>query len=598
MGFFLRALAIFLFLGSSAHATCTIPVTLANGTLADATQVMQDLNALKNCVGAVLPVLDGRNFGIIADGTTSNDTALAAAATACAAAGTRLILPPGQIKLTGITSITLKDCTIEGAGFTAGNNGDLASYGTTILLTSTTQKPFVCGSNWSMFGINFYWPNQTGAVVYPALISDDGAHICTAIHLDHIGIVNAYDGFVQTSAIDWSNWDITNFSMWAVHDLFKLNQTGDSWRLGVGHFTHGLWANIAGYSVISAYLNTADQHNSILHVTSGAGVTWIMTGISSFAWRTLVKVDAGGNFINSLVDGAFDGISIFADTSAGATACLSNTTFTGAGWASYIPVFSNTGVVTTSGNDPAFNLGAGNVSCHGPLIRTLDDSGPTTGSFMVSAGQEIDIQGSVLTFGAANDGTDYYAAHITANPGESTLSVQNSQFLPGAATTKMHGIKNDVAMNQMDIRGNRGLNLNEMASLVLGTTPATFTGNSAYQTQGSVSLLTSGTGQLSYGNNNLDKPPVAGSLVCGAGATIAGATSGTIIVGSTNPTTSCAFKLPFTLLGGGGASCLFQGSTAATLGAVTDVGTPPTWTVTSSADIHGSQIFWSCPGTQ
>lgn len=41
--------------GSPGHAaTCTLPVTLTNGTLADATQVMSDLNAAATCAGAAV----------------------------------------------------------------------------------------------------------------------------------------------------------------------------------------------------------------------------------------------------------------------------------------------------------------------------------------------------------------------------------------------------------------------------------------------------------------------------------------------------------------------------------------------------------------
>lgn len=41
--------------GVDGHAaTCTLPVTLTNGTLADATQVMSDLNAAASCAGAAV----------------------------------------------------------------------------------------------------------------------------------------------------------------------------------------------------------------------------------------------------------------------------------------------------------------------------------------------------------------------------------------------------------------------------------------------------------------------------------------------------------------------------------------------------------------
>jgi hypothetical protein len=77
---------------------------------------------------------------LAADGVTSDDVALAKAAAACEAAGTRLVLPAGKILLTGTATIVLNRCAMVGAGAPAGNRtGD---YGTTILLTSETVPPF------------------------------------------------------------------------------------------------------------------------------------------------------------------------------------------------------------------------------------------------------------------------------------------------------------------------------------------------------------------------------------------------------------------------------------------------------------------------
>jgi len=55
------ALLYVLVLGGSASAqTCTLPVTLTNGTNADATQVMQNFTALLNCVGGLSGAPQGR----------------------------------------------------------------------------------------------------------------------------------------------------------------------------------------------------------------------------------------------------------------------------------------------------------------------------------------------------------------------------------------------------------------------------------------------------------------------------------------------------------------------------------------------------------
>jgi hypothetical protein len=48
----LLSLAILLGLSGAAEATCTLPFTLLNGTLADASQVMADFNAVVTCLNA------------------------------------------------------------------------------------------------------------------------------------------------------------------------------------------------------------------------------------------------------------------------------------------------------------------------------------------------------------------------------------------------------------------------------------------------------------------------------------------------------------------------------------------------------------------
>jgi hypothetical protein len=110
---------------------------------------------------------------LAADGISSDDVALAAAAAACNAAGTKLILPAGQILLTGAATVTLDNCAMVGVGAPAGDNS--GNYGTTILLTSEDAPPFRLETGWQISGINFYWPNQTsGATRYPPLFSDGG----------------------------------------------------------------------------------------------------------------------------------------------------------------------------------------------------------------------------------------------------------------------------------------------------------------------------------------------------------------------------------------------------------------------------------------
>ena len=59
---------------------------------------------------------------LAADGVTSDDVALAKAAAACDAAGTRLVLPAGKILLTGAATIVLNHCAMMGVGAPAGDH--------------------------------------------------------------------------------------------------------------------------------------------------------------------------------------------------------------------------------------------------------------------------------------------------------------------------------------------------------------------------------------------------------------------------------------------------------------------------------------------
>lgn len=545
-------------------------------------------------------VPDVRVWGVVMDGVTSSDAALQAATNYCTSIGGKLSIPPGRLVLdgTGSVSSTLKDCTLIGQGFAGATNGDTQSYGSTVLLKSTTQNPFICGNNWALYGLNFFWPGQTGATSYPPLISDDGAHTCGLVYLDHIVVINAYDGFVASAGIDWSNWDISNSSLFAVNDLFRQNSSGDSWRLNNIHFTHGPWAGLIGYPTVASYLNTADENNTILHITSGNGLVWVMSNVTSFAWRYGIKVDGGGSLTNSVISGGLDGIGTFADTTAASTACLSNTVFSGSAWIAGIPVFSSGGAVSYTGannNKPAFNFGAGTSSCHGPILSELDIS-MAQGSCVISAGQDI-MAGNFrcVSFGNIADGHEYYVAHLTASPNGSNLIVKGGEFVTGAST-HVHGLKADVPLIRFIAENNNFANLNDAIDTPTASTLTQIVGNNGANTQSTTSAAVSisGSGPVAYSGNTWDKPPAAvigTTSGCGAGATAFGSLSGLILVGSTNPTTTCDLRLPFTPVG----TCNFTPNIPVAVG-VTISGLD--YTVSTSADIHGGQIFWNCPGGQ
>jgi len=387
------------------------------------------------------------DWGVKADGITSNDAAMQRAATACTARGGTMLLPAGQILLTGANSINWQNCKMLGAGIAPDVYQGTGEWGTTFILTSTSVKPFVVRGSFAVDGVNFYWPNQTGADVYPPLFSDDGTHGIYGLYVHNTVIVNAYDGFAATLGVDWSNMDMSDSSMYAVNDLFRFSHSGDSSRIANVHFTHGFWAGLKGYPAVAAYLNTADQNNTILHITGG-GVEFNFINTTSFAWRYGIKVESGAAFGNSQVNGSWDGILTYLDTSAGG--CTPNLILSGAAWVSYTPQFNGSGGVSQLGNAPAINLGAGGVNCHGPQIRGLDSQ--SRGSFIVSAGQEVQIEHANMNVGGAADGNDYYVAHVTGNPGEGLIQVSDVSAVVGAAANAhTHGITSDVGLSVFNV---------------------------------------------------------------------------------------------------------------------------------------------------
>lgn len=541
--------------------------------------------------------------GLKADATSSDDVALSAAVEACAAKGGAIRLPPGRIKLTGAATISLRNCSLEGAGVPLSGSG----WGTTILLTSTTVKPFIIGSNVRIKGVNFFWPGQTGAVAYPPLFSDAaGGARQEQVYIDNVTIANAYDGFVQIAGSTWANWFISNSSMYAVHELFNVASTPDAWRLSDVHFTHGAWASTVGYPTVAAYLNAANASNTIWHVPTDSVVTIAMSNVTAFSWRYGFKVDGGadpatrGRFINSMINVDWDGVATWLDMSNGIGGCADATTFNGSGGTSFRPVFATDGSVTGTGTAPVFKFGAGASDCHGPTIGPMALSSPVQGSFLESAGTGFVVNHVQTPYGNANDGTDYYGVLVSANVAGTSVQIRNSTF-GGKATAKHHGITIGAALNGTDITGNLISTGNEGISLVLGSNTAKVTNNTILSTFGTSSFVTSGTGTLLWSGNILDKPGAATPTLsnCGTGATITGVLSGEINVGSTNPTSSCEMTLAWAPYRG--ASCRFQGRAAAALDVFrTTVGGLAMFTIATvgAVDMHNLQIWYSCSGNE
>jgi hypothetical protein len=438
---------------------------------------------------------------LAADGITSDDVALAKAAAKCDAAGTRLVLPAGQILLTGAATIVLNHCAMMGVGGPAGDH--TGNYGTTILLTSETVPPFRLETGWQISGINFYWPNQsTGKMPYPPLFSD-GGKTRGFKHgvIDNIVIVNAYDGMTITPGGGSGDVKISNSTMWAYHYLFNLTNTGDSWALSNNRFTPGPLLNICSFSqACEAAINEANRVNALFHITAGGGVTLVVHSTETFSWRYGILIDPGALLGGSIFDVAWDGMGTLIDSSSGWRYAFQNN-FTGS--------MSRCGIVVyggaSTGSTPCFNLGVGS----GLFIHDFRTDG-SSGSWLLGAGGNVVDMDNVYiaAVGTADEGDDYYVVAF-ATPTNS-LVARNSHFGALPSNTHAHGI--NLRTNTMGNTIIQNCVFSFMNDLITGTTNnrVILTGNTSFNTTNSgPSVDLRGTGSMVYVGNYWDVPPTA-----------------------------------------------------------------------------------------
>ena len=439
---------------------------------------------------------------LAADGVTSDDIALAAAAAACDAAGTKLVLPAGKILLTGAATITLNHCAMVGAGDPAGDR--TGPYGTTILLTSTSVKPFVLETGWHVSGINFYWPNQTsGTTIYPPLFSDGGkGHGFAHGVIDNIVVVNAYDGMTITPGGGSGDVKISNSTMWAYHHLFNLTNTGDSWALSNNRFTPGPLLNMCSFSPeCEAAINHANHVNAMFHITAGETVTLVVDSTETFSWRYGILIDNGAVLGGSIFDVAWDGMGTLIDSSSGGIYAIQNN-FTGSMSECGIAVF---GGDSPTGNTPCFNLGPGS----GLFIYDFRTDG-SRGSWLVgSLGNTVVIDNIHLaSIGEANDGRNYFIVSFAAPT--NSLTIRNSTFGGLPSNSHVHGI--NIGTNTMGNTIIQNCVFNFMETSITGVTnnQVMLTGNTSFNTNvGGKSVNLHGSGSMVYTGNFWDVPPTA-----------------------------------------------------------------------------------------
>lgn len=515
---------------------------------------------------------------VTADGVTSDDVALAAAVTACGAAGGMLVLPPGQIKLTGATTITLRNCGIVGAQVPAGLSGQTGSYGTTILLTSTSVQPFQAASNWSISGVNFYWPNQTtGTTVYPPLI----VPVTNAQFdwfMDHVNIINAYDGITVTGG----RFYISDSTFYACNDMIKSSSIGDQWKLTSIHWSPGPWNKITGGANAAALL-TCSAQNTMIHLT-GPTNNMMIANSAAFAWKNGFLLDATATIGISDINLSLDYVGTFIDASSGGT------------WSQTIPV-------RMSGDCQINGAAVQNSTCFKFAstdgLWLIDSNIAAPGTLFTSTGASLRMDNSWASqIGFANDGAEYYGVNVTATAGGTVLNITNSVFSGKSGSTHSHGIATTPAISRLVLQNNQFGLLNDAVTAPAAAGTTLVQGNWSFTTQGTASLVLSGTNSVSYGTNFWDKPPAATLGACGgAGAAITGGVVGRITVGATNPTTSCDFTMPFVTSGIASGNCTAQDVTNGVVLTLSPAGSPATWTISSGAtDIHGHLIAYRCQG--
>jgi hypothetical protein len=564
------------------------------------------------------------NYGVLADAILNNngvgvksgtdDTqALNAALNYCTSVGGKLLLPPGNILIAGggaanITS-KLKNCGIEGTGAIGGDSPiDEPNVGTTILITSTSVKPFAAYQNFSFVGVTFYHPNQPvvkdSIIAYPPVISPPGQETDTTEHwyMDHVTFVNPYDAI----AVGGGAFFITHSLLYALHDFLRAGNIGDSFHVTDNHFTPGPWyrlTNFAPANTSTGAMGTIiDNKNTQLHAMPGAAgqgnaVNAVWVHNSAFAWGYGLKIENGVTVGISEFDWTFDGVGTVIDSSSGGIyAGFSGPPMRGGAGCgrayTYHPELNNA---------PCFNMGP---------HSTLDLSGWTgssKGSFISAVDGIVHLTDvKVSNFGEIADGSDYCLVFMGATTGGAVISIKNGEFQGRPNDIHVHGIVTQDQISRLIVEGNAFSYFYQIIDAKSGAGTTLISGNwSIGISQFSVDAdkMASGNTGVIYNSNNFEKPPLAtfSSGGCGTGATVQAGFAGTIFVGSGSPT-DCFITLPWHVFGSGGGACQGTANGGGIAINMSLTGNDREWHITgtdsSGAPKLPGQIFYACYGQQ
>jgi hypothetical protein len=417
-------------------------------------------------------------FGGKQDGVTSSDAILANLV--AANAGATVVLPPGKIALTGTQTITLNNTTLQCADVPNYSNNPVVSggsQGTTFLITSAAQQPFILKDSVAIKGCNFYYPNQTGTttnpIVYPPLFTDDTSTQVSNILLDNIHVVNAYDFWNQTTSFPtYGNIRIVNSDIYGIHSVLTWGNVAETVSVAnvvsnpslfffgavvspsnLLHWTqaNGAWLHVIGngtHAAASTVSLGGIQTTNLLVDSYNKGV-WVDNGAldeaefsSSTTWDTVptvLQVDTAGTATRTVFAGKYYSFQTSGGTDNAATFLINNPALGG---------ISSGSDVTIRGQ-----LAGGNgtfLSANGAAINflTLDNV-------------------TIVNYGNSSTSANYYAATISApnaavsiSSGAAVSAKTGSTHLGyqilSALTTSINGTVIKNAYNPIDFTGNTG----------------------------------------------------------------------------------------------------------------------------------------------